>query len=228
MKKSNGSKVLLFISSFIIVLPTLVFGYLDKPTIMGIYVVAGFLGAVILNIDKFESFKAGQIEAKLTEVEKVIDEANVTIDQLKQLNEPLMNYVLSHIINFNKPNGVTAKEKENILYQIELNANQFDIKNEQFITLLQETKREIARNYLFELDGECNKVSGTLIVGSWKADLIQLTQRELLPNEKEIRDLFERDEDPDLHERNPRDVINEKIKSKVEEYLRFYNKHFAG
>ncbi|WP_236727772.1 hypothetical protein [Aliivibrio fischeri] len=57
--------ILRAISAIILLLVPIYFGYLGKTTEMGLLIVSGFLGLVFSSLDKFESFKAGGVEAKL-------------------------------------------------------------------------------------------------------------------------------------------------------------------
>lgn len=213
------------ISVLIIIIPVLVFGVLNRPVLMGVYLLAGFTCAVILNFDRFESFKAGALEGKLRQV---ISEANATIEQLKQINEPQIQYILSHIINFNKKNGVNAKDKEAILLNLESNARTFEINDSKTIALFKEAKYEIARNYLVEIYDECKHVLGSETLGSWKFDLLLAIRDKKIPNKEEIRKIFNRHDQHEIEERNPQDVINDAVRDRIDEYIRFYNQHLSG
>jgi hypothetical protein len=63
--KSESNKVLQVVSAFVMLITSLYFGYESKPTEMGLTIVAGFLGLVFANLEKFQSFKAGGVEAQL-------------------------------------------------------------------------------------------------------------------------------------------------------------------
>jgi hypothetical protein len=58
------------------------FGVQGKPTEMGIIVIAGAISLAFLNIDKIQRFKGAGFEA---EMKKTIEEANATIEQLRNV-----------------------------------------------------------------------------------------------------------------------------------------------
>lgn len=108
----------IIVSVLLIIVPTLIFGLIDKPVAMAIILLSGFLSAVIINIDKFDSFKAGQIEAKLKKAERIIDEATATIEQLESVTIPLLNSSLSILIYDGVFDGMNSKEKEKTLSEL--------------------------------------------------------------------------------------------------------------
>lgn len=57
--------ILRVISAIVLLFVPIYFGYVGKTTEMGLIIGAGFLGLVFSSIDKFESFKAGGVEAKM-------------------------------------------------------------------------------------------------------------------------------------------------------------------
>ena len=100
------------ISVILVMIPTLIFGFMNRPTVMMISLIAGFTASVLLNMDKFESFKAGQLEAKLQRAEEVIDEANATIAQLTSVTTPLLKSNLSFLLYEGTIDGMPVDEKE--------------------------------------------------------------------------------------------------------------------
>tara|TARA_R100001163_G_C5052552_1_gene189195 strand:- start:1006 stop:1692 length:687 start_codon:yes stop_codon:yes gene_type:complete len=62
-----------------VVLPG-IFGFMEKPTEMGIAVVACAIALSFLNLDKIQRFKGAGFEA---EMKKAVDEANATVKQLR-------------------------------------------------------------------------------------------------------------------------------------------------
>ncbi|MED4172379.1 hypothetical protein P4631_07940 [Halalkalibacterium halodurans] len=137
IRKSLTSTSLLkvVVSVVIILVPTMFFGYHDKPTQMSISLATGFLCAVIINLDRFSSFKAGQFEAQIREVEKVINEANLTIEELKEFIKPLLNANVNLIIYDGLIDGMDVKAKEETLLKLfEMNKKQnLNVDDEQFI-----------------------------------------------------------------------------------------------
>ncbi|MED4124160.1 hypothetical protein P4641_09235 [Halalkalibacterium halodurans] len=132
--KSVISFLKVVVSVVIILVPTMFFGYHDKSTQMSISLATGFLCAVIINLDRFKSFKVGKLEAQIREAERVIDEANVTIEQLKGFLKPLLNANVNIITYDGHFDGMDLKAKEDTLLKLfELNKKQKLIDNEQFI-----------------------------------------------------------------------------------------------
>jgi hypothetical protein len=54
---------------------------------MGIALMAGSIAACFLNLDRFEHFKAGNVEAK---IQKAVDDAHATVTQLREMAAPLL------------------------------------------------------------------------------------------------------------------------------------------
>ena len=87
MKQKSSTFWSKLIAISIIMLPTFYFGFIGKPTEMGIMVVAGSLAVAFLNIDKIQKFKGAGFEA---EMKKIVDEAYATLDNLKSVASPLI------------------------------------------------------------------------------------------------------------------------------------------
>ena len=147
----------IFFSILLIIGPVLFFGYFDKTAEMGIALLAGFVCAVFINLDKFSSFKAGKMEANLRDV---INEANATIDQLKSLTEPLMQYNLAHIARGNRTMGVTALDKEKLYLKLKENVNKFELRSEYTSELLQEVEVQLVETSLFEVEIAAEQAAG--------------------------------------------------------------------
>lgn len=154
----------IIISVLLIMIPVLFFGYLEKPVEMGIVLFAGFACTVIINIDKFNSFRAGELEATMRHAEEVISEAHATIDQLKSMTVPLMNYSLASIARGDQLMGVNASDKEVLYLELKDNIDKFELQNDYTSQLLEEAKRKIVRTSLFEIE-----VAVEQIGGSWES-----------------------------------------------------------
>lgn len=128
-----------FFSVLLVIGPTVYFGYINRPTVMLITLSAGFVSAFLLNIDKFESFKAGQIEAKLKEAEEVIDEATATIEQLTAVTAPLLKANLSFLLYEGVFDGMPADEQANTFLEL------VKIKNNLNITDVEEHFNQAAK-----------------------------------------------------------------------------------
>lgn len=151
-------------SVILIMVPVLIFGYFGKTAEMGIVLLAGFVCAVFINLDKFSSFKAGKMEATLRDV---INEANATIDQLKSLTEPLMQYNLAHIARGNTLMGVAASDKEKLYLKLKDNINNFDLQSEYTVELLEEVESQLIETSLFEVELAVEQVAKEQVEDMW-------------------------------------------------------------
>ena len=84
-----------FIIIFIIMGPCLIFGFLGKPTEMGLIIIASSITAAFINIDKIKKFKGAGFEA---EMQKVVDEAYASIAQVREITCATAEVSLSHLI----------------------------------------------------------------------------------------------------------------------------------
>lgn len=118
------------ISVLLVLVPTFIFGFMSRPAEMLISLIAGFTSVVLLNMDKFESFKAGQLEATLREAKEIIDDANATIAQLTSVTTPLLKSNLSFLLYEGTFDGMPVDEQEktfNELLKIKDSLNLTDI-----------------------------------------------------------------------------------------------------
>lgn len=203
--------------------PATIFGILDKPLVMTAMLFASFVSVVFINLDKFESFRAGEIEAQMRKVEEVIEEAHATIDQLKEMTTPLLDYSLANIVSDNRMTGVAAYDKK-LFYEKALeNISNFNIKQEHTSRLLDAVKRQVALTYLLELENQSEIVSG-----GWsenepvreffnKFDLEGLSSGKTLFPPPSAFNVF--------YDANPKHD-GEEIRKRIEEYGQFLNTHF--
>lgn len=205
----------LIISILLIIVPTTVFGYFGKPVEMGIMLFAGFTCAIFINLDRFSSFRAGELEAKINDAKQVIDEAHVTLDNLKNMTEPLMNYLLAHIVRGDRIAGVDARDKEVLYNRIKENINQFNIESEYSQELISQAKFKIIKTFLWEIEFEVERK-----VGWEKAEpirkFIHLKFKEdanNYPDVTEVRDLINSNSD----------LYDEGVEKKIREYERAVN-----
>ncbi len=84
----------LYLPALYIAIVPLIFGYLGKPTEMGLAAITSCLLFVFLNLEQFQSFKGAGFEATMREVDKVVNEAYATIEKLQDvaaaLAEPIV------------------------------------------------------------------------------------------------------------------------------------------
>lgn len=115
-----------------------------------------FVTVAIINMDRLQSFKAGNFEAQFREqvkqVEKVIEEAHVTMDQLKEMTIPLLDYTLANVVKDRSIfTGVAAADKERFYSEVLQNVEKFNIESENTSRLLDSVRDEIAGNYIVEI-----------------------------------------------------------------------------
>lgn len=139
----------IILSVLLIMIPTLVFGYFDKPMSMAISLFAGFVSAILINIDKIESFRAWHLEAKMRKAVKIIDEANATIDQLKSVTDPLLKSNLILLLYDGSFDGMGIKEKESVF--VELLKVKDSLKLESVDKYINRAAKGIANHHFSEL-----------------------------------------------------------------------------
>ena len=86
-----------FLSILFIVAPTMYFGYIGKPAEMGLAILMGTLVSAFVNLDKFSSFKGAGFEAELREAKETVEKALVTVENLKEIVQPLLFNTLHSI-----------------------------------------------------------------------------------------------------------------------------------
>ncbi|QGH35124.1 hypothetical protein GI584_14200 [Gracilibacillus salitolerans] len=202
----------IILSIVLIILPTLIFGYLDKTEAMTTSLIAGFVSAVFLNLDRFESFKAGNFEAKLKQTEKLLGEAKASIDQLKEMVEPLMNYTMVHILRGNSVIGAPAKDKEKLYLRIKENSRIFKIDNHYHNQLLRDIKMNMIKTYFYEIEFESDSAFGWDKLKPLREfiDKYKIEEQNEFPSVDEIKKFFR--DNPDLH--------NNKVEKRIEDYQR--------
>lgn len=97
---------LIFIS--VTVLLVAVFGFLGKPTEMGLMTVVGAVALSFLNIDKIQWFKLAGFEAKM---KKAVADANATIEQLRQVAATSSEATLTTLMAGNFFDGTTLETR---------------------------------------------------------------------------------------------------------------------
>ena len=87
------------ISVLLIIVPACYFGDLGDHIAMGLAIVAGGVAAAFIFLDKFREFRGAGFEAKLKDT---IQEAQVTINQMRDLMTPLVTFALHQITHSNR------------------------------------------------------------------------------------------------------------------------------
>ena len=197
------------VSVLLILLPVLFFGMIDRPTQMAIALFAGFASAFIINIEKFESFKAWKLEAKIRKVNKVIDEANATIEQLESVANPLLKSSLILLLHDGTFDGMDVNDKENIFLEL-LNVKEILKLNtvDEYIT---RAAKGVANDHFLKMlrisDDE-----------SFKEEFEKYTWIDFAPETPSVEEL-ER-----YFKRRPH-VLTDDVRSKFIRFKEFKNKH---
>ena len=101
-----------FLIILLVILPTFYFGYIGKPTEMGIMVIASSITVAFLNMDKIQKFKGAGFEA---EMKKVVDEAYITLDNLKSVALPLITTTIDNI-SWGKRWGASESDRDSQMF----------------------------------------------------------------------------------------------------------------
>lgn len=96
----------------LVILPAFYFGYIGKPTEMGIMVIASSITVAFLNMDKIQKFKGAGFEA---EMKKVVDEAYITLDNLKSVALPLITTTIDNI-SWGKRGGASESDRDSQMF----------------------------------------------------------------------------------------------------------------
>ncbi len=115
-------------SVFVIVIPTVYFGFEGQPTEMGIMAVAGSIAAAFINIDKIQKVKGAGFEA---EMKKVVDEAYATIDILKNTTIPLMLTTIDTLTWGKRLSKINYEKVESMINDILKITKDLNIKDEK-------------------------------------------------------------------------------------------------
>lgn len=130
----------------IIILPALVFGFLDKTTAMGLSIIAGSITIAFLNIDKIKFNKEGEF---VEENKKAIDEAYETIHNLKEISVPLIVSTLNTIIYSGRYGELGINKRHDLKDDIEAVIDDLGI-NDKKVEVILEDFYKISTRDLFQ------------------------------------------------------------------------------
>ncbi|MFB9330112.1 hypothetical protein ACFFSY_29565 [Paenibacillus aurantiacus] len=168
--------------------PSMYFGYKSQPAEMGIAVAAGALVIFFLNLDKFQSFKAAGVEAQLKEVQKVVNEAHATLQNLKEITNPLSLTVLSSVTHEGRWGGMGFQQKIDLVQELDKAMVALNFTSKEF----EQAKRDFYRMHIWDMfDRIVSDASNIFGVesGSYK-QLRDMYKRQSFdyPTEQQIRD----------------------------------------
>lgn len=116
------------IGSIVTVFLAVMFGLLGKPAEMGLIIVAGAIVLAFFNIDKIQKFKGAGFEA---EMKRAVDEANATIEQLREVAATSAEAILTDLMAGNFFDGTTLETRLNLHDQLIVNLKEIGASNRQ-------------------------------------------------------------------------------------------------
>lgn len=135
------------ISVILVLVPPLVFGFLGKPTEMGIAMVAGSIAAFFINIDQFQRFKVGSFQA---EMKRAVEEAYASIEEVRKLGRVLIEVALRTLTMANRYDGMDAHQKHALRDDLKRMADELRLENDQS---LREVDEQFCRYFAWDLFG---------------------------------------------------------------------------
>lgn len=213
-KEKNIKKFQLIISILLIMVPPLFFGYFDKTAAMTIALFAGFASAIMINIDKFEYFKAGQLEARIREADKIIEDAHATIDQLKDVAEPLLNTNLSSLIYDGYFDGMNIDDKLKVFKELYEAESNLELNSDTTNKLIEKAKKAIAHHLFIDIGRVINK--DPLSAESVFFTTYSIEADKAFATIEEIEDLLSK---------NPK-FRTEKVDMSFEKFKKFMNRYY--
>lgn len=110
--------------------PTFYFGYIGRPTEMGIALISGSIATCFLNLDKFVRFKGAGFEAEL---QKAVEQAYATIEELKLIGKPLIVSIITILRYHDKLGNMAADQEHKFFYQLIEISNLLSLKEDNEI-----------------------------------------------------------------------------------------------
>ncbi|UYZ39005.1 hypothetical protein OD350_29395 (plasmid) [Clostridium beijerinckii] len=212
-EQSDWKKTLNIITTIVIIIvPALIFGFVGKTAEMGLIVVASSITVAFLNIDKIKSFTGAGFKAEMKEA---IDEANATMDNLKEVSIPLIVSALHHIINSGRLVGFDFKEREGLKNSLDVAMEKLGIEDEKINEMLEDFYRFTSWDLLSDFRNEFYKTRSNNDESYQKLqDMFKIYTTDY-PSKKEILEVLDiNDQDLNLSE-----------SEKLENYLYYIKKH---
>ncbi|PEJ57983.1 hypothetical protein CN692_10865 [Bacillus sp. AFS002410] len=118
--------------------PSIYFGYIGKPTEMGLAIAAGAITVIFINLNKFQSFSAAGVQAEL---KKTVEEAYATIEQIKEIATPFIWTSITNLTYNNRWGGMPPKEERKYTTQIDTLINSLEIYDPEILKALHKYNR---------------------------------------------------------------------------------------
>lgn len=211
MKKCFNSKRMYFLISFTFtIVGTSVFGWLSKPTEMGLVIVAGAFGMAFSNIDKFKKVSGAGFSAELKEIKEKTNEANITFENIKNLSGRLVASIQELMISDNSLGGIGSPEMLMIKKNLDKLIDQFGLANNDLL----ETNKRFEDRIMF-------KFCDMILIGIHNNKLIPRDSDEL----KKLNELIYKKEkfiNPDYFQQFAKPEIDSGLlKDHIEQYREF-------
>jgi len=133
------------ISPILVLVPPLVFGFLGKPTEMGIALAAGALAAVFVNIEQIQRFRGGGVEL---EMKRAVEEAYASIEEVRRLGRVLIEVALRTLTMMNRYGPMDLHQKHALWQDLKRMAGELDLEDDQS---LREASEECYRYLAWDL-----------------------------------------------------------------------------
>lgn len=199
-----------------ILVPSICFGILGKPTEMGLSILAGSLTIAFTNIDKFQKVKGGGFEAELKKVDVVVKEAYATIDNLREISKPLTKSVTLLLTYYNRWSGIHPKEENELIKNINDIVETMSIKDEEIDAHFERYYRYKKWDHFQAIVSSLNNTNyPDGIERCIFDDINKIYKIETVdyPNENTILSIINMD----------RDCLHEKTKIALDDYLNYLN-----
>ncbi len=200
-KKNIENWIKAGISFFIIVVPSLYFGLIEKNVQMGLALIVGAIAAAFINIDKFSRFKGGGFEA---EMKKAVEDIN----DIKEIIKPLIFSTNNLLIADSRFGGMDADTKYDLLKKLDQLIDSLEINDIDIEKSRRALYRDLVNCYYSEFVGSIS--TNPFIIR-------QVLHNLTLPSLEEITNEFRRNN-------MSIDDIDKRSNSLLNKYLSYKNK----
>ncbi|MUV06893.1 hypothetical protein GOP80_06860 [Planococcaceae bacterium Storch 2/2-2] len=177
----------------------------QQPTEMGIASLVWAFLFLFWNLDKIEYMKIGQVEAKARKLDEIVKEAEVTLNHLKEVASPNVNYTFLLLADEKLHKKENATSLDKIFREVYKLADKLELKNEEdikraFYGVINKYRMEIQEEFTLSsgldyeiedkinLDGYFDRVEDSLPIND-EEDFISV--RKKLGQMKKFREDFE-------------------------------------
>lgn len=95
LTSKESGKSLLFVTSFLFMLIfAIVFGFMKRPTEMGLSIIAGLMGMSFTQLGKIAEISGAGIKLKTRKLDKTIETATAKLEDIEELSEHLVDAIV--------------------------------------------------------------------------------------------------------------------------------------